>query len=187
MYRKSIKLTEWISDFELIDYYPTHLNNKIEHYTEMLLDKTNNIINLRDIYTFACDYLQLCEKKAKSRKRNREYVLARKIYSFFSFEYTDCSYRVIGLSMNRSHCSVMWNIKKFYEDLYSNTELKQIFPDLIHNFKLIFKCNDTSETKKVFEKCTQGKTLEVYDKKVYLSAAHARDYEKYIIIRYVYR
>ncbi len=189
MCRTSFFIGDWLKDPSLVNYTPFDLNKEIQDYAESIL-KINGMsdqIRLRNILIFTCEYLEVPMRKVISIARQMEYVLARQLYSFFAFEYTNNSYRAIGEPVKRKHCTIIHEIKALRMSTYSNTPLKEIYPDFLHNFKLKFKCDDTLNTKEVFEECTKGKNLQIYDKKVYISSLAKDISDEFITIRHVYR
>ena len=74
-------------------------------------------MNLETILNIVSEVTEIPVDNLKSKSRLREEVMARNIYFDFARQFTNCSFRVIGIEVNRNHCTVIHGIKAIHNDL----------------------------------------------------------------------
>lgn len=94
------------------------------------LNIKNLKLTIEEIYNILKMIFGLTDNEIKSKSRKGEYVLFRKIFSFFCVKKEDYGLVVVGGYINRDHATVRHEIKTFIDNL--STSPKEV--------RLLFKC-----------------------------------------------
>ena len=189
MPRTTINICSWLEDPTLIDYYPEMLNNSIMREAEIIISKTVKFSHddPEDLIIFTCEYFGITEDEFRGSDRSQEFVFARMFFSFFGFEYVANSLSVLGRVMNKNHATVLNGKRKIGLFTLSNTPIRTIYPDFMISHNRRFLCNETKETRRLFEGCTKGKTLRMGDRRICISSpTKPIAQSRFITIQHIY-